>query len=317
MAEVPVGGGAQDAPAGAVWAGVDGSECSRRAVRWAARHAQARGLPLQLIHVVTVPSVFYTEPMAARFVAEERGRIGERLLRQAAEHARAAVDGAPLQVGAQYREGSPSEVLLEAVADAHLLVLGTRGHGEITGLFVGSVTRALAGHARCPVAVIPSLPEGVPDPAERPGAPVVVGVDGSAPGLAALDLAYAEAAARGAELVAVHAWNDAGVHPALLGSRAQDPYWGRIQREQERVLRGLVEQRSAAHPETWVRQVVERENPAKVLAEWSAQSQLLVVGSRGRGGFAGLVLGSTSHALLHRTQCPLMIVRPPSGGAAG
>ncbi|WP_158726572.1 universal stress protein [Tomitella fengzijianii] len=296
--------------AGTVCVGVDGSEGSARAVRWAARYAAAGALPLQLLYVVTVPSVFYSEPMAARFVEDERTRIGEKILREAAAAARAAVDGADLVIDAGYEVGSPSEVLIDRTADARLLVMGTRGHGELTGLFVGSVTRAIVGHAHCPVAVIPGLPDGVPDPSDRPDAPVVVGVDGSEAGLAALDFAYAEAEARGAELVAVHVWSDAGVHPRLLGSRADDPYWLRVQRTEEERLRSLVEERSARHPGTWVHQVVERENPAKILAEWSAHAQMVVTGSRGRGGFAGLVLGSTSHALLHRSKCPLVVLRP-------
>ncbi|WP_182345734.1 universal stress protein [Tomitella gaofuii] len=303
-------GQAEDVAEGAVCVGVDGSEGSARAVRWAARYAVAGVFPLRLLYVVTVPSVFYTEPMAARFVEEERTRIAEKVLRDAADAARAAVDGADLTIDAGYEVGSPSEALIDRTADARLLVMGTRGHGELTGLFVGSVTRAIVGHAHCPVAVIPGLPGGVPDPADRTEAPVVVGVDGSEAGLAALDWAYAEADSRGAELVAVHVWSDAGVQPRLLGSRAGDPYWRRVQRSEEEQLRGLVDERAAQHPGTWVRQVVERENPAKILTEWSADAQLVVTGSRGRGGFAGLVLGSTSHALLHRTKCPLVVVRP-------
>ena len=302
------------APAGAVWVAVDGSEGSDRAVRWAARYAEARALPLQLLHVVSVPSVFYTEPMAARFVEDERTRIGEQVLHDAAGEARGAVDGAELTIGAGYEAGAATEVLISASRDAHLLVLGTRGHGELTGLLVGSVTRAVTGHAHCPVAVIPALPEGVPDPAARTDAPVVVGVDGSPPGLAALDFAYAEAESRGVELVAVHVWSDAAIHPRLLGSREEDPYWRRVQRTQEKRLRELVDERAPRHPDTWVRQVVERENPVKMLAEWSTQAQLVVTGSRGRGGFTGLVLGSTSHGLLHRSQCPLVIVRPQREG---
>lgn len=297
-------------PAGAVWAGVDGSEDADRAVAWAARYAHSHGLPLQLVYVVTVPSIFYSEPMAVRFVEDEREQMGTHLLRAAARTARAAVGGGELTIGAQYEQGSPSEALISCTADAHLLVLGTRGHGELTGLFVGSVTRAVVAHARCPTVVVPHPPEGVDDPALRSDAPVVVGVDGSPSGQAALDLAYQEAEARGVELVAVHVWSDAGVQPFMLGSRPEDAQWRQIQRREEEKLGEVVADRAPRYPDTWVRQFVEHDSPVRVLGAWSKHAQLIVIGTRGRGGFAGLVMGATSNALLHRTQCPLMVVRP-------
>lgn len=296
-------------PTDAVWVGVDGSEHSERAVRWAARHAHARDLPLQLLNVVSVPAIFYSEPMAARFVEDERARIGAEMLRTAAGIARSAVGGRELTIGAQYETGSASEILIDRTAEARLLVLGTRGHGEFTGLIVGSVTRAVVAHAHCPTVVVPRPPEELPDPAGVADAPVVVGVDGSPSGDAALDVAFIEAERRGVELVAVHVWSDASVQPAL-GSRPSDPHWSGIQREEEERLGEVVAPGAARHPEIWVRQVVERENPVTVLARWSARAQLVVIGTRGRGGFTGLLMGSTSHALMHRAQCPLMIVRP-------
>ncbi|WP_024794673.1 universal stress protein [Tomitella biformata] len=292
----------------ALWVGVDGSPDSDRAVEWAARTAAERAWPLQLATAVSVPSMFYMEPSPAVFIEGELARVADQQLRRAETIAR-RVGGPELEIGYMQQIAGAAELLLDASADARTVVLGTRGHGEVTGMLVGSVARAVVGHAQCPAVVIPRPEADSPKPEEMSGLPVVVGVDGSAASEAAVEMAFGEASARGVPLVAISVWSDATVHPAL-GSTPEGPQWSRVQVMEEQVL----SERLAGYREIYidvpVRTLVERENPVRMLAEQSRRAQLVVVGTRGRGGFRGLLLGSTSHAMLQHTRCPLMVVRP-------
>lgn len=292
----------------ALWVGVDGSPDSDRAVEWAARTAEDRAWPLQLATAVTVPSMFYIEPSPARFIENELMNTADDHLARAVEIAR-RVAGDQLEIGLVRKSCGAAEMLVDASETARTLVLGTRGHGEIAGVLVGSVARSVVAHAKCPTVVIPRPVGDSPRPEEMAGLPVVVGVDGSVASEAALEMAYGEASARGVTLVAVSVWSDATVHPAL-GSTPDDPQWRRVQSMEEQVL----SERMAGYRELYldvpVRTIVEREDPVQVLTEQSRQAQLVVVGTRGRGGFRGLLLGSTSFAMLQHTRCPLMVVRP-------
>lgn len=292
----------------ALWVGVDGSPDSDRAIEWAAKVAADRRWPLQLATAVHVPSLFYIEPSPAKLIGEELARVADDSLLRAEAMAR-KVGGADLEIGHVQQVGTAAELLLDASRTARMLVMGTRGHGEIAGMLVGSVTRSVVAHAHCPAVVIPRPGEDPPAPEEMASLPVVVGVDGSAASEAAVEMAFGEASARGVPLVAVSVWSDATVHPAL-GSTPSDPNWTRVQVMEEEVL----SERLAGYREIYidvpVRVIVERENPVRILAEQSRNAQLVVVGTRGRGGFRGLLLGSTSHAMLHHSKCPLMVVRP-------
>lgn len=292
----------------ALWVGVDGSPDSERAIKWAASVAAARNWPLQLATAVHVPSLFYIEPSPANFIGEELARAADDNLVRAEALARSA-GSEDLEIGHMQQVGTAAELLLDASATARMLVMGTRGHGEVTGLLVGSVTRSVVAHAKCPAVVIPRPVEDSPDPEAMAGLPVVVGVDGSAASEAALEMAFGEASARGVPLVAVSVWSDATVHPAL-GSTPSDPNWSRVQVMEEEVLSERLAGFREIYIDVPVRVIVERENPVRILAEQSRQAQLVVVGTRGRGGFRGLLLGSTSYAMLQHARCPLMVVRP-------
>ena len=292
----------------ALWVGVDGSPDSDRAVEWAARTADRRAWPLQLATAVSVPSMFYIEPSPAKFMEAEMSRAADDQLARAEKIAR-DVAGPDLEIGRVRQTGSPAELLLDGSATARTLVLGTRGHGEVAGMFVGSVARAVVAHAKCPTVVVPRPEEDSPKPEDLPTLPVVVGVDGSAASEAAVEMAFGEASARGVPLVAVSVWSDATVHPSL-GSTPDDPQWSRVQVMEEQVLSERLAGFREIYIDVPVRTIVERDNPVRVLAEQSRQAQLVVVGTRGRGGFRGLLLGSTSYAMLHHTRCPLMVVRP-------
>ncbi|MFC9550507.1 universal stress protein [Rhodococcus sp. NPDC056960] len=287
--------------------GVDGSESASAAVAWAARAAAALSLPLHIVTVVHIPSFYYTEPYLAESFKEELENTATARLGSARVHATQTVDE-PLDITTEQFEGKVSQTLIEHSANAHMVVLGSRGHGEFTGLLVGSTTSAVAAHGHCPLVVVRGRTLDGQPPTEGP---IVVGVDGSESSEAALEGAFEQAAARGAGLVAVNVWSDVSVQPSL-GATPEDPLWSSIQTGEEVVLSERLAGYQERYPDVSVERVVARDRPVRVLSEFAEKAQLIVVGSRGRGGFKGMLLGSTSNALLHTADCPVMIVRPES-----
>lgn len=287
--------------------GVDGSESASAAVAWAARAAAALSLPLHIVTVVHIPAFYYTEPYLAESFKEELEDTAKARLGSARVHAKQTVDG-PLDITTEQFEGKVSQALIDLSADAHTVVLGSRGHGEFTGLLIGSTTSAVAAHGHCPLVVVRGRTLDGQPPTEGP---IAVGVDGSESSRAALEVAFEQAAARGASLVAVNVWSDVSVQPSL-GASPDDPLWSSIQTGEEVVLSERLAGYQERYPDVTVERVVARDRPVRVLSEFAEKAQLIVVGSRGRGGFTGMLLGSTSNALLHTADCPVMIVRPES-----
>jgi nucleotide-binding universal stress UspA family protein len=180
-------------------------------------------------------------------------------------------------------------------------VVGSRGLGGVSGLLLGSVAVALAAHASCPMVVVRG--EDRPDAADLP---VGIGVDGSPTSEAALAFAFEAAAVRGVGLVAVHTWADVEFRPGM----APLVDWSSIAEDEEVVLAERLAGWSTKYPDVPVRRVVQRDGAATALVELSRDAQLVVVGSRGRGQLSGLLLGSVSHGVLHRSHCPVAVVRP-------
>lgn len=285
---------------GAVVVGVDGSDTAHRAVRWGAAEAGRRHLPLRLVTAfgwtAEYPAGHPRPGERYREVLLDRTR---RMLVRAAEAAERQVPG--IVVEQELVVGPPIAVLASEARDARLVVIGDRGLGGVTGLLVGSVAVALAAHAACPVAVVRG------DVTEPDAAlPVVVGVDGSPTSEAALAYAYDAAATRGVPLVAVHTWWDVMIDPAM----APLLDWEAIEVDERVLLAERLAGWAEKYPDVTVQRIVARDRPARALLEQAAHAQLVVVGSRGRGGVAGLVLGSVGHALLHRAPCPVIVVRP-------
>ena len=288
--------------------GVDGSDSALDAVRWAAGEAQAIGAPLQLTAALGYAVDYARGPKGTgggnfyKFVVEDSQRDLD------AAMAVTRVVAPDLAVSQLMRDGRPATVLASESSRAALLVLGHRGRSGLPGLFAGSVAVRLTATASCPVVVIRESAT-VPDPAHRP---VVVGVDGSEPDDAAIEFAFGEAARRGAPLVAVHAWLDY-VLDLACGELAD---WDALQGEEEAFLAQRLAGWSEKYPEVTVSRVLVRDRPAHALFEQSVHAQLLVVGSRGRGGVSGTLLGSVSQAVIHHAPCPVVVVRSGSGGAA-
>lgn len=281
--------------------GVDGSPSALRAVSWGAAEAARRRVPLRLVAAFGWAADQDGEPGDGhdRYREILLGRVRATLER--AVHA-ATNEARDIEVEQAIVGGSAITVLVEESQRAALVALGDRGLTRLDGLVLGSVAVALATQAVCPVVVVRGQ-EG--EPSETASWPVVVGVDGSPTSEAAVGFAFDAAAARGVTLVAVHAWSDLMPDPEVESLLD----WTSIDSDQQHLLASLLAPWAGKYPGVTVEQVLTRTGPGHTLIEQSRRAQLLVVGSRGRGEFAGLVLGSVSNAMLHRAACPVAVAR--------
>jgi nucleotide-binding universal stress UspA family protein len=277
--------------------GVDGSESALQAVRWAADEARRRHVPLRLVHAREVPVGYppgFVDWHALHQALAAQSRSWLDKAREVAEQAAPEVE---VHAGGIAAGAVPA--LVKESEGACLLVLGTRGLGGFSGLLIGSTAVELAARAQCPVVAVRG--------ADHDG-PVVVGVDGTPVGEAAIAFAFAEASARGAGLVAVHTWTDLVLEVALAGGPA-DLDFSVLAQQAEEVLGERLAGWQEKYPDVSVTRHVSRERASRGLLRHAEGAQLVVVGSRGRGGFRGLLLGSTSQHLLHHAPCPVAVVR--------
>jgi nucleotide-binding universal stress UspA family protein len=228
--------------------------------------------------------------------------------RQLAEAARVAAAGSSdgVAVDQQLVVGSPVAVLRAEGERAQLLVLGDRGRGAI-GLLAGSVAVRVAARVACPVVLVRTA-KG--EPAEDRTRPVVVGIDGSPVSENALAFAYHAASVRGVPLVAVHTWSDLFIDEQM----APQLNWSTIRPAEDEVLAERLAGWGEKYPDVRVERRVVFDRPAHALIAESKAAQLVVVGSRGRGGAGGWLLGSVSHAVVHRAHCTVAVVAPPEEG---
>ncbi len=287
---------------------VDGSDASKTAAKWAANTAVKRGIPLRLVSSYSMPQFLYAEGMVPPQELYED--LEAETLEKIEEAKKVAIDYMPdVDVSHQIEEGSPIDMLLDLSEQCTMIVMGSRGLGGLSGMVMGSVSAAVVSHASCPVVVVR---EDNAVTEETKYGPVVVGVDGSGVSQKAIENAFKEAQARGAELIAVHTWMDMQVQASLAGLSAAQQQWQVVEDEQNALLGQRLAGWSERFPDVKVTKVVTRDRPVRALADASEGAQLLVVGSHGRGGFKGMLLGSTSRALLQAAPCPMMVVRPDS-----
>jgi len=284
---------------GPIVVAVDGSPTSLQAVAWAARDAALSGSPLQIVHSIAIPASFGPGLAAGTAQPDWLRTDGEQILTRATEVAR-DIGGPEIDIDAELGLELIIGDMLVRSETAGALVAGSRGRGALQRGLLGSVSSALVHHAKCPVVIVKSHSATDPVAAQRP---VLVGVDGTENSEPAVDAAFAEAHRRGVELVALHSWSDTtGLDISMFG-------WDTIVRAEHAMLAERLAPWRERYPELPVTLQVVRDNPAKSLLEQSDSAQLVIVGSRGRGGFAGMLLGSTSAALIGSVECPIMVVR--------
>jgi nucleotide-binding universal stress UspA family protein len=285
---------------GPIVVGVDGSEVSLEAVEWAAAEAAARHRRLRVVHAFIWPLL--RVPVGPSTYGPVDGGLqaaAQRILDKALLRAKESAPG--VDVSTVMPVGAPVPVLLSEIEDAPLVVLGSRGLGGFSGLLVGSTGVQVATHAPCPVIVVRPVSA---EPPNSMADQVVVGVDGSALSVAAIEFGFAEAVRLGVGVVAVHV-----VASRVPGDGSVDVLTEEHAPEQARVLAESLAGWQEKHPDMPIRRVVLRGHAGRALAEASKGARLLVVGSRGLGSFRGMLLGSVSHAVLHHAHCPVAVVR--------
>ncbi|WP_246127738.1 universal stress protein [Amycolatopsis rhizosphaerae] len=287
---------------GAIVVGVDGSGGAALAVRWAAAEAGARNLPLHLLFAAGWVGGGYGGGLPVpQSYFDDLDQAGKTLLAEAKRAAREVSPGVAVTSSMPFEPPVPP--LVDASERARMLVLGATGRTGFAGRLAGATAVAVAARALCPVAIVRPRTDGLPIPAN---APVVVGVDGSHVSDRAVAVAFEEASWRRVPLIAVHAFSDAD---AGLLLPEPDRGWGTLSQQQERLLAENLAGWREEYPEVQLEPVAVRDQPRAELLARSEAAQLLVVGSRGRGGVTGLLLGSTSQALIHHAQCPVLVVR--------
>jgi nucleotide-binding universal stress UspA family protein len=278
---------------------VDGSPHSDAAVEWAARESVLRHASVALVHAIT-PMPGSLADAAARSNVDRWYKDNANTVVAAAEATFRAAHGQSRAVDVQTTvlEAPVLPALIDLSASAPLIVVGSRGQGAIGRLLMGSVSTGLVHHAHCPVAVIP-LGETRNAPDRRP---VLLGVDGTAASDGAIALAFDEATRRSADLLALYAWSDVGVLP-IIGR------WYDYETDATNLLAERLAGWREKYPDVRVARRVVCDVPAHALFVEARYSQLVVVGSRGRGGFAGLQLGSVASAVVHTSPAPVIVVR--------
>lgn len=279
---------------------VDGSPESDAAVRWAAREAELRDLPITLAHVVVpVVTTWPVRPLQAEF-NEWQEDNARQVIEQGQKVLRSTLGESELSdVRTEVLRAYAVPALVDASKEAQMIVVGSRGMGAFGRAVLGSVSSGVVHHAHCPVAIIHA------DEAQSPDhtSPVLLGIDGSPASEAATALAFDEASRRKVELVALHAWSDVGVFP-ILGMD-----WHKYEDEGHEVLGERLAGWQEQYPDVNVRRRIVCDRPARWLIDESQQAQLVVVGSHGRGGFPGMLLGSVSTAVAEAAKAPVIVVR--------
>jgi nucleotide-binding universal stress UspA family protein len=279
--------------------GYDGSPDARAALDWAVLEAASRNLGIRVVHCEpdlaaweAATASMSGAPAPARSVPHE----GQAVAGQAAD----VVTAAGIPVTTVVTAGTPAGALVEQSRSATMVVIGSRGHGSISSAILGSTVSHVASHAHCPVIVVRA--QGVP------GGPVVVGVDGSPESEEVVGWAIDHASRHGLALEVLHSYAIPvypGVVPYVPPVEITAATAGFEQRVTAEVLAGWRER----YPDVEVITNVAHGRPAPALVEASGRASLTVVGSRGRGAFLGMLLGSTSQSLLHHATGSVAVLR--------
>lgn len=283
---------------GQIVVGIDGSECSADALRWAVAERGHRGWPV--VATMTWGYLDQHHPdggtdFEAGYTEADAATALDSFVTQALG------DEAAEGIERRLVNDLPARGLIDASRDAGLLVLGARGLGGFKGLLVGSVSQACLHHAECPVAIVRRVDEREPGTAER----IVVGVDGSPDSQTALAWALDEARARCARLDVVYAWSAPYLMGFSYGAEIDNSVYEEAARE---VLDDAIERADTHGLAEPLQKILVSRGPAHAVLEVAEAADLVVVGSRGVGGFEGMLLGAVSYQVTHHATCPVVVV---------
>lgn len=281
--------------------GVDGTGRSLRALMWAGHEASVRECPLRIVH--TLPRYDGDIPFFPPGRFELAAAHGHEIMEEAQSLASQANPG--IQISTDLPMVTPAAAMIAESERAQMIVLGAKGE-DFGNVLLGSTVLQVVGHAACPVVVVSHI--------STSHHRITVGTDGSPDSMAALDHAFGEARLNGAQVVVVSALGLPQGWPKhlMLPLPADNEEVDERHQDVEHQIALLREQ----HPDVDVVLEVHRRDPLHSLVEASHRSDLLVLGSRGRGGFHGLAVGSVTHKMLHLTGCPIAVVRAPESGSA-
>lgn len=284
--------------------GVDGSPGSNGAIQWAARAAELRNVPLTLVHVVAPTAGAWLESsLLPAWVHAQRER-GRQVLDDALKVAKETCQRGLTHIDCEMPSATSVAALVNLSKDADLIVTGCLGTGTLRGRHLGSVSSGISHYAHCPVAIIH---DGARPDEDSAQAPVLVGIDGSPESELATAIAFEEASRREVGLVALHAWSDVGAFDSVIDAHGHS--WPELRAIEDEVLAERLAGWTERYPDVPVRRVVVRGDPANQLLDQAESAQLVVVGSRGRGGFVGMLLGSISAAVVLLASVPVIVAR--------
>jgi nucleotide-binding universal stress UspA family protein len=279
-------------------AAVDGSAVAYHAAAWAAAEAAWHGWPLRLVVSAALPAGWGPGAMMVTTDIEAYRKDFEPVVVEARRIAR-TVGGESLTMGTEVTSEPVIPYLIAWSRRARMVVVGSRGLGALRRGLLGSVSDAVVHHAQCPVAVVHwSATDAV-----SAASPVLVGVDGTENSAPAVELAFEEASLRKTGLTALHCWSDT----SALTLSVTD--WDTLRDKENALLAESLAGYCERYPDVAVERKLVRDHPVRALLDESDKAQLVVVGSHGRGGFAGMLLGSTSNALVRAVECPIIVVR--------
>lgn len=282
----------------------DTPDCER-ALEWAASEARRADEQLRVVSATGIPT--FADAGAGVMIDRQVIEAGAREMAQIG--VRKATELGVAEAEAYAALGNPAEILVEAAQGARAIVLGSRGRGPVLSALLGSTSYAVAAHAPCPVVIVRADAPSVG--AEHP---IVVGVDESQPSQRALAMAADVAAERAAKLHLVAVWSQPAstiaaasyIDGAILMTAGQG-----IEDAVRAELAQTADRLRTERPEITITTSVVEGDPASALAAEAdrVEAALLAIGTRGRGGFRGMMLGSVSHGVLHSAKCPVAIVR--------
>ncbi len=259
-----------------------------------------RNIELTVVHVLDPPAVWPAAPIPAQIYQRHREKA-RKIVADAIKAAEdSAQEGSRPEIDSELLYAAPIPTLIDLSKEAYMMVVGCRGQDALQQTLLGSVSTGLIHHAHCPVAVIH---EEAPILLEPSQLPVLVGIDGSPASELATAIAFDEASFRGVDLLAVHAWTDSDI------SRVMSMEWSALQSGAAEILAERLAGWQERYPDVTVHRRLVFDRPARHLLDESESAQLVVVGSHGRGGFAGMLLGSVSTAVVHAARIPVIVAR--------